>query len=123
MTNLKFHDGQAHITASLEEPYPVKVMGDVQNLNVVGSTGQVSVLTTATLIVPPNSNRRSIKLTQVTGSQPVYLGFTNAVSSTTGDYFAATTGSTITIYAKSAIYGIAITTAQTVSWMQEEVDI
>ena len=120
MTQLRYYDGQAHVTATEEDPYPVRVMSDVQSRNVTGRTGQVSVATTATLIVPANASRRSLKLTQITGTQIVYIGFTPAVSSTTGDYFSNVAGSTMTIYAKGAMYGIAASSAQTVSWMEEE---
>ena len=118
---LTFHDGQAYVEAKADNPYPVHVVGDVQSLNTItGYTGQVSVATSATQIVPENPNRRSIKITQITGSQPVYLGFSAALTSSNGDYFSATTGSSLTIYAKGAIFGVAVTTAQTVSYMEEE---
>ncbi len=122
MATLFYHDGQAYIEATEDEPYPVRVVQDVQSENVVGTTGQVSVATTATMIRPGNPFRRSVKLTQITGTQIVYLGFTSAVLTTTGDYFANTAGSTITIYAKGEIWGISAVSAQTVSWMEEEFD-
>lgn len=121
-TTLRYYDGQAHIAASKESPYPVSVIQDVQSRNIEGVTGQVSVATTATLIVPANARRRSVKITQITGTQLVYLGFSPTVSSSTGDYFSATAGSSMTIYAKGGIYGIAASSAQTVSYMEESYD-
>ena len=119
---LRFHDGQAYLEASNEEPYPVKVLSDPQSRNVIGSTSQVAVGTTATLIAPANPNRRSILLTGITGTQITYIGFTNSVSSTTGHYVPASVGANVTIFAKGAIFGIAASSAQTFSVLEEEIE-
>ena len=87
---------------------------------IVGRTEQVSVGTVATLIAPANPHRKSLKITNVTGTQIVYLGFTNGVSSSTGDYLHSAAGSNTTIDCKDQIWGIAITGAQTVTIMETE---
>ena len=121
MTMMKYRPrhGDSPIDVQEDTPLPVSVMSDVQSRMIVGATGQVSVGTTATLIAPANAKRRGVKITQITGSQVVYLGFTSGVSSTTGDYFSSAAGSSITIYAKGPIWGIAVSVAQTVSYMEE----
>ena len=88
--------------------------------NVVGNTSQVSVGTTATRIAGANPFRKSLKITNVTGTQLIYLGFSNAVSSSTGDYLHSAAGSNTTIDVSGEIWGIAITGAQTVSVMESE---
>ena len=85
----------------------------------VNGTKQVSVATTATLIAPVNAKRSAIKITNVTGTQVIYLGFTAGVLTTTGDYLHSAAGSNTTIHATNAIYGIAVTGAQTVTVMEE----
>ena len=119
MSELKFFDGQAHITASNEDPYPVKVMQDLQSANIVGTTRQVSVATTTTLIAPANPRRRSILITMITGTQIVYYGFTPLLVAGSGGYLHSSAGSSVTTYAKGEIYAIAITGAQTVSITEE----
>ena len=98
------------------EPIPVK-----ESIHkVVGSTAQVSVGTTATRIATANPYRKSIKITNVTGTQLVYIGFTNAVTTSTGDYLHSAAGSNTTLAVYGEIWGIAVTGAQTVSVMEEE---
>lgn len=89
---------------------------------VVGRTEQVSVGTGVTRIAGANPYRKSIKITNLTGTQLIYLGFTNAVSSTTGDYLHSAAGSNTTIMVYSEIWGIAAVSAQTVTVMEEEYD-
>ena len=100
-------------------PLPVNVVEDVQSRPIDGTTAQVSVTTTAVLIAAANPFRRSIKITNITGTQVVYLGFSDQVSSTTGDYLHSVAGSNSTIFAKGAIWGLAITSTQTVSVLEE----
>lgn len=94
----------------------------VQSVTIISgrSTSQVSVLTTAILIAPANSRRSSIKITNVTGTQVVYLGFSPVVSATTGDYLHSAAGSNTVFAATNAIWGIAVTSAQTVTIAEEE---
>ena len=87
---------------------------------VVGNTSQVSVATSVTRIVGANPYRKSIKITNVTGTQLIYIGFSNAVSSTTGDYLHSSAGSNTTLAVYGEIWGIAAVSAQTVSVLEEE---
>ena len=88
--------------------------------HVVGRTEQISVATTVTRIAGANPWRKSIKITNVTGSQLVWIGFSNGVSTTTGDYLHSAAGSNTTLAVNGEIWGIAVTSAQTVSLMEEE---
>ena len=119
MTTLRFYDGQAYLDAKNEEPFPVKVMADVQSRGIVGKVTQVSCGTTATLLAPANPRRRAVKITNVTGTQIVYLGFDSGVTSSNGDYLHSVAGSNTTIYASDAVYGIASVSAQTLSVLEE----
>jgi hypothetical protein len=117
---LSFFDGQGHRDVANDNPYPVKIMEDVQSANITGTTKQVVVSETlVTLIADANPNRRSILLTQKTGAQIVYYGFNTSVSATTGGYIAAAAGSSVTLTAKGAIYGLSITAAQTLAVVEE----
>ena len=124
---LAFFDGQAHITASNEDPYPVKIMQDVQARNVyVAQDGpqQVSVSTSVvTQIVPANPLRRSVLLTNLTGSGLCYLGVGTSptlASTTARAVLTAAVGSSFTIFGKDAVYGLATVAAQTVLIWEEE---
>ena len=100
-------------------PLPVWIVRDAQSGGIDGRTYQVSAGTSATLIANANPYRRSIKVTNLTGSQIVYMGFDAYVSSTTGDYLHSAAGSSITTYAKNAIWCTAPAGAQTVTVMEE----
>ena len=89
-------------------------------VSVVGRTEQVSVATTVTRIAGANPWRKSIKITNVTGSQLVWIGFSNAVTTSTGDYLHSAAGSNTTLAVSGEIWGIASTGAQTVSVLEEE---
>lgn len=84
---------------------------------------QVSVSTsTTTLIAPENPRRRSLMLTNLTGTQICYLSNQSTVASTSARaMLTAAPGSSITIYAKDAVYGLSATSAQTVLIWEEEV--
>ena len=99
---------------------PIPTRDAIQN--VVGNTSQVSVATTATRIAGANYWRKSIKITNLTGTQLIYLGFTNAVSSSTGDYLHSAAGSNTSTGVNGEIWGIAAVSAQTVTIMEEEYD-
>lgn len=103
-----------------DNPLPVKLMADVQSANIVGRTWQIAPdTTTPTLIAAANPNRRSILITNKTGAQIVYVGFEPTVAATSGGYLAAAAGSSITIAAKGAIYGLSISAAQTLAVLEE----
>ena len=79
-------------------------------------TGQVSVGTTATLILPARRHRRSLLIVQH-GTNAVYIGKDLSVSSTTGVLLTGTVGSGISIPTTGEIWGIA-GSAQTVSYIE-----
>jgi hypothetical protein len=88
-----------------------------------GSTNQVSVGTTATLIVAartggPRVGRVVVVITNTTGSDKLCLGFTAAVTPTTGECLPPIAGSSITLSSSAAIYGIVPTTVQTVGFLE-----
>jgi hypothetical protein len=117
---ITYHDGQAYGEVKNDNPLPVKVIADVQSGNVVGTAKQVAVSeVTPTQIAPANPYRRSILMTNKTGAQIVYFGFDNTVSATNGGYIAAAAGSSVTLTAKGAIYGLSITAAQTLAVVEE----
>jgi hypothetical protein len=82
-------------------------------------TGQVSVTSAVTLIRQANPFRRSILITNITGTAVVYFGPTNAVLTTTGAYLHSSAGSSVTLYTKGAIWGIAVVTTQSMSYAEE----
>ena len=79
-------------------------------------TGQVSVGTSATLILPARKQRRSLLVIQH-GTNAVYLGKDENVSTTTGVLLTGTAGSGISIPTTGEIWGIA-GSAQTVSYIE-----
>lgn len=116
-TNLYFSpDGSEEPEGvSSSNPLPARIVDQP----VTFRTGQVSVATTATQIVGANSKRKSIKITNVTGTQVVYLGPNQLVSTGNGDYLHSVAGSNTSLSASDEIWGIAVTAAQTVSWMED----
>ena len=79
-------------------------------------TGQVSVGTSATLILPARKQRRSLLVIQH-GTNAVYLGKDENVSTTTGVLLTGTAGSGISIPTTGEIWGVA-GSAQTVSYIE-----
>lgn len=104
-----------------DNPIPVRVESVGPNEGVHHRTAQVSVGTSATLILPANPKRRSVVITQITGTQIAYIGTgpTPAITTGTGAYLGATAGNSLTMTSQDAIYGIAATGAQTVSYLEE----
>lgn len=73
----------------------------------------------ATLIVPARAGRRSVTLSNITGTQPVYYvasALTTGV--TTGFFVAGVVGASTTIGTAAAIYGTSPTAAQTLSYVE-----
>lgn len=69
----------------------------------------------ATLIVAARAGRRSVTLTNITGTQPVYfVNAANATGVTTGFFLAPTAGASVTIATAAAIYATSPTAAQTI---------
>lgn len=114
MNTLRYHDGQAYIEASPENPFPVTV----PSADVTLTTKQVSVGTTATLIAAANASRRSIKITNITGTAAVYIRPDSQVSTSNGDYLASGAGSYVVYTGSDALYGVAAS-AQTVAVAEE----
>jgi hypothetical protein len=88
-----------------------------------GATGQVGVQTTATQIVAartggPRVGRVAVTITNNTGSDRLCIGFTNAVTTTTGECLPPIAGTSITLPTTSAIYGVVPVTTQTVSFLE-----
>ena len=79
-------------------------------------TGQISVGTSATLILPARRQRRSLLIVQH-GSNAVYIGKDANVTSTTGVLLAGTAGVGLSIPTTGEIWGIA-GSAQTVSYIE-----
>ena len=130
MTLIKFRRGHGDSPQDVQEdsPLPVQIIADVESRNIrVNNTNaaQVSVSTSViTLIAPYNPNRRSLFLTNLTGSQICYLGLgapaPALAAGTARALLSAAVGSNITIYAKDAVWGLSATGAQTITIWEEE---
>lgn len=74
---------------------------------------------TSLLVVAARSGRRSVTVTNITGTQPVFLkGAADITGATTGFYLAAVAGASITIPYSGALYGTSPTAAQTLAVME-----
>mgnify|MGYP001608141700 CR=1 FL=1 len=122
-------EGDTPTIVGPDNPLAVSVVNDVQtqDVRVNGTNPQQVVVSTSvvTLIVPYNANRRSVLLTNLTGSQICHLGLSGAgqptLSATTSRaILTGAVGSNVTFYAKDAIYGLSATSAQTVLVWEEE---
>lgn len=82
------------------------------------ATAQASVKTTLTVIIGQRTSRRGVIITNITGSDTVYLGTQAGVSTTQGYPLPATANASIYIPTTAAIYGIVATTAQTVAVLE-----
>lgn len=86
------------------------------------TTGQVaSSISPATsiLIVAARAGRRSVTLSNITGTQPVYFTATAVTTgTTTGFFLAGTVGASVSIGTQSAIYATSPTAAQTISFAE-----
>lgn len=84
------------------------------------STAQANSSTSpaaATLIVPARAGRQSVVISNITGTQPVYLG-ANGVLVTTGLFVAGAVGASVSIPTAAAVYATSPTAAQTLSYME-----
>jgi hypothetical protein len=80
---------------------------------------QVTVTTTATAIRPAvNANRAALVVVNH-GSTNVFLGFSNAVTPTTGVLLVGVPGSSLTFQTQTVVYGIVATGSQIVSFYEE----
>lgn len=74
---------------------------------------------TSLLIVAARTGRRSVMITNITGTQPIYLrGSATTDGATTGFYLAAVAGASVTIPYSGALYGTSPTAAQTLAVME-----
>lgn len=78
------------------------------------STSQVSVATSSTATVAARTARRSVTITNVTGTQQVYCSGTTATTAN-GQLIPAAVGANYTVSTAAAINCIAVSGAQTVS--------
>lgn len=78
------------------------------------ATSQVSVTTSNTSTVSARSGRRSVTITNITGTQPIYCSGTTATTAN-GQYIPAVAGANYTVSTAAAINCIAVSSAQTVS--------
>jgi hypothetical protein len=81
------------------------------------SSGQISVLVTATEIVILRATRNAVKITNTTGTYPVWIGFTSGVTASTGDLLPAVAGAFVIIPSQTTVYGIAVGGTQIVSFL------
>lgn len=73
----------------------------------------------ATLIVPARAGRRAVTISNITGTQPVYLVATAATTGlTTGFFIPGTIGAATSIGTSAAIYSTSPTAAQTLSYIE-----
>lgn len=80
------------------------------------NTNQVLVAATATLIVPQNTGRRSVLITNL-GTVAVYLGSSNGVTTGTGQILPGVVGASISIPQTGPVWGISSGAAQAVSYL------
>jgi hypothetical protein len=117
---LRFHDGQAYIEAGPSDPYPVRVVSNPEDGELDFRTYQVAVSeATATLIIGANQKRRTVLLTNKTGTQICYFSTDATVSATNGGYIAAAAGSSVTLSTTKAVWGLSVTAAQTLAVTEE----
>lgn len=83
------------------------------------STGQVSVLGTATLIVPANPDRSGLVLTNF-GTTDVYIIENSSGTTSTGQLLPGVKGASLGFTTTGAVYGITTGASQTVSWLQTQ---
>lgn len=98
---------------STADPMPV----DSSSSSATGTnftTSQVSVTTTSTLTVAARTSRKSVTITNITGTQPIYCSGTTATTAN-GQYIPAVAGANYTVSTTAAVNCIASTSAQTVS--------
>jgi hypothetical protein len=81
------------------------------------NTNQVSVQGTPTQIVPANSGRDAILITN-TSSTAIYIGASSSVSTSNGHYLPGTAGASVSIPTTGAIWAISSGGAVTVTYLE-----
>lgn len=71
----------------------------------------------ATQIVPARAGRQSVVISNISGTQPVYIGATG-VTVTNGLFVAGAVGATVTVQTAAAIFATSPTAAQTLSYLE-----
>jgi hypothetical protein len=84
-------------------------------------TGQITVTSNATQILPANQDRLDLTLTKL-GAENVFLGCNSSVTTSSGFLFAGTCGSRISIGtavgASGALFGITVGASVVVSYLE-----
>lgn len=79
------------------------------------TTGNITIVAARTGVV--GTGRKSVCITNVTGTGPVYIGNTG-VSTSTGQYLPGVAGASICLDTQVAIFGTVASTTQTVSYTE-----
>lgn len=80
-----------------------------------GTTGQVSVGTSATLVVLANAGRRGVLLTNF-GTTDVYYGFSSAVTTNNGQLLVGVKGAAVGIPYSGNIYAVVSAATQLIGY-------
>ena len=105
----------AEVSAS--NPMPVGIITGGSGGSATIATGQVSVAATATLIVAARSGRAKVLIVNH-GSTDIYVGASGAATNT-GALLLGVPGAVFEIETAAAVYGIASSGSQTVSYVEE----
>lgn len=86
---------------------------------------QVAPTTAAALkLCDANPLRRSILITNTTGSGVIWYDFKDNVTAATGAFIGGTIGSNVTLFTKGAVWAISVTATQTISiWEESYIDL
>lgn len=82
------------------------------------ATSQVSVKTTLTPIIGQRSSRRGVIVSNITGSDTIYVGTEAGATTSAGYPIPAVANASVYIPTTAPIYGIVTTTAQTVGVLE-----
>lgn len=80
-------------------------------------TGQVTVTSSATQIVPTNENRLDLRITKLEAPN-VYLGCDSTTSITSGSVLGGTCGTTIQIQTTGAVWGVTTGASSAVTYLE-----
>jgi hypothetical protein len=83
------------------------------------STGQATMNGTASQIVPANSSRSGIVITNL-GTVDVYIVENASGTTSTGQLLVGTKGASLAFSTTGAIYGVTSGASQAVSWLQTQ---
>jgi hypothetical protein len=83
------------------------------------TTGQTTVTSAATQIVPTNAARSGIQITNL-GTTDVYLIENTSGTTATGHLLLGVKGASVSFSTTSAVYGITGGASQTVTWLQTQ---